>query len=598
MNLEDCLLNILFITIFFWVCQMQMTTRRSSVISQWRKIRAKRYLILMISFLMIILPRVILLGKVCTVDEPNWMFRSQRFIMGIGAGDIHELPIPEHPGVTIMWIAGMTGRVVKKVHAFHSGDSCHSLWSYGTNMKRRLLKAEQMAIAFVISVIAWMSCLWISNALNSGTLLIMSSLLIGADPFYVGLSRIVNPDGLMATFAFASCAALIRFFLDGGLRHSWVFISGLFAGLSTITKSSGLILIAWFMVVVMITVWMQHTEAITGYWLRFRRWAHLNSKVGGIWFIGLLVIFIGLWPTLWVDTFHALARFTEGIWSGIASPHQGSVAGLLGRGPGAWDYVIRLAIFIAPWIPWILAIGMVFAVLFAFIDVRHKRGSFMEYTFGIADIDHHKWIFAGIALITFSLSFVVVMSFTSKQAGRYILASFIGIDMFAALLSTVVITKAFRIRPGFKPCGLLFILGLMVWCGTTIATWLPYTTTYRHPSFGNLPVSGKPLPYWWGEGMEKAAEVLNKMKGNKKLVVSTSHPSVLFMFLKGDTDTYRGVFTHKANYAVLYRDFVERYPNSQLVGKYLSKCPLVETIYLPHYTSKPIAWIYDTQYLN
>ena len=583
----------------------QMTTIRCSYTSHGFR-EQKRYLLLIASFLMIVIPRIIMLGSVCTVDEPQWMIRSQKFIKFVSRGYLHKTFVSKHPGVTVMWIAGIAGRSAKAVQSVCSGDSWKEafssspppLWRYRPNMKRMLLKIEQMAIALFISVFAWLSCLWFSKALNSGILLMMSSLLIGADPFYVGLCRIVNPDGLMATFAFASCGALVCFVFDGGLKSKWLFISGGLAGLCALSKVSGLILIPWALGALVVAGWMHWAGTIPAYWLRFRRSVLWGFRKWGIWFTGMLIIFVSLWPAFWVSPFRCLKFIAKGAWWAIITPHKGSTAAIYGHGPEAWDYFIRLAIFTPPWIPWILALGVMLLIFFTCISVLHKRGLFLGHNFGIFDIENHRWLFTGIALITFILSFPILMSFGSKQAGRYILASFIGIDIFTALLCTVLITTVCKSMPRFKPFVLLLVFSLILWCGATLGKWLPYTTAYRHPFFGNLPVSGKPLPYWWGEGIEESAEVLNKLEGSKNLVVATSHPQVLFMFFEGTTCTYRSVFNHSADYVVLYRDFVERHPNSKLVGKFLSKCPLIETIYLPNYRRKPITWIYDTRHLK
>ncbi len=128
---------------------------------------------------MILIPRIILLGNVATVDEPAWMRRSHNYIDAVKNGRFSETFLTPHPGVTLMWVVGTADYLVELTNKSVSFNSS----KYQPNMRYRL-KVEQTAVAIVTSIFGWLACLWFAHALRSKLVLIISSLLISSPWIY------------------------------------------------------------------------------------------------------------------------------------------------------------------------------------------------------------------------------------------------------------------------------------------------------------------------------------------------------------------------------------------------------------------------------
>ena len=63
-------------------------------------------------FLIVLVPRLLALGKFITADEPRWAIRSVSFLTGLLTTDwLLTLDTPGHPGVTTMW-SGTLGLIM------------------------------------------------------------------------------------------------------------------------------------------------------------------------------------------------------------------------------------------------------------------------------------------------------------------------------------------------------------------------------------------------------------------------------------------------------------------------------------------------------
>ena len=494
-----------------------------------------------------------------------------------------------------MWVAGTVGYLAELTNKSVDFNSR----KYQPNMRYRL-KVEQTAVAIVTSIFGWLACLWFAHALRSKLVLIISSLLIGSDPFYVGLSRIVHLDGLMATFALAACGALVRFIVcDRSPMHStvlrnyrWLAISGAMAGLSILSKTTGLILLPWALIVLVASRWIDIASNLSKVWFALLRSIMWGIRIWAIWIAVMAAVVTVIWPALWVEPMKSLSIFRAGTaWAQQRHPRDEAVLSNLDT---ISHYFIRIPIFIAPWIPWILAFCVI--AFFSVLLMNKKRQPYDEL-FGTTTRtpNNRGWLKVVLCLTVLVIIFPLGLGLFQKQAGRYILTSYIAIDVFAAVVCAWITIRLYAYKPFLLSSFTVLFLGLSIVCWVTIATWLPYAMAYRHPSWGNLQVNGKPLPRGWGEGLEKVAEKLNKLEDSDKLIVAARHYWILRIFFKGTSKNYQSVLDGTADFAILQRTFVEQYPDSEFIRTFKANHSLFDSIYLPQYGDEPIAWIFDAR---
>jgi hypothetical protein len=78
-------------------------------------------------------------------------------------------------------------------------------------------------------------------------------LLIAFDPFYLGLSRLLHPSGLMSTLVLLSMLAYLAYVLRGR-RWADLLLSGLSAGLAWLSESPALFLFPFILMLAVIEI--------------------------------------------------------------------------------------------------------------------------------------------------------------------------------------------------------------------------------------------------------------------------------------------------------------------------------------------------------
>ncbi|NLE99844.1 MAG: hypothetical protein GX601_02590, partial [Anaerolineales bacterium] len=195
-----------------------------------------------------LLLRLVGLDRYVTPDEPVWVHRAIQFRDALIARNWAKVPVTGHPGVTTMWLgaAGISARqlLTPAESAQHldwirpmtwlapgNGAAYRHLWYF--------LPSGRIAVALVTTAGLGLSYLMAGRLLGS-RLAILALGLLAFDPFLAGHSGLLHTDGLLATFSMlallaAACALRARAPLG------WWAVAGLFAGLTVLTKSPGIL---------------------------------------------------------------------------------------------------------------------------------------------------------------------------------------------------------------------------------------------------------------------------------------------------------------------------------------------------------------------
>lgn len=285
-------------------------------------------------FLIAFIPRVLALDAYVAPDEGKWIYRSAHFLQALLHGDLAQAtsvaatPDVEvlAPAVPTMW-AGALGLAAKYAAADTSPST--SLSDY---LRTIPAKTEKIPLSFypwarfptaLLTSLAMPLFYFLLLQLMPSPTALLATLLITLDPFFLGLSRVIHHDALVAIFINLSLLTLLL-----SRRRSsrlWLILSGIGGGLALSTKPTALYLVIFaglFLAVENIARGAgrgarsilsrpQRSEGrIEGGASRFIP-CNIRAFVidGAIWLGVALLTFIVIWPALWVaplETLHAL----------------------------------------------------------------------------------------------------------------------------------------------------------------------------------------------------------------------------------------------------------------------------------------------------
>ncbi len=265
-------------------------------------------------FLAIWLPRTLQLDHV-TVDESKWLVRSANFYQALHSGNLQHTFQHGHPGVTIMW-SGMAGYLLRFPEYVQIAPGQFS-WStdqfdyfiaeHGHSSLQML--ATGRAVVVLIGALALALAFlfarrvfgWIPSLLGFG--------LIALDPFQMALARVLHPDSLLSIFMLLSGLAYLSY-LFAGRRRLELVVSAVAAALTVLTKTPGI-----FIVPLAGSFHLDRDRQVCGgnAGQAVARLFHPKTLARAAapllaWAAIMLVVYVALWPALWVALRDTLAE--------------------------------------------------------------------------------------------------------------------------------------------------------------------------------------------------------------------------------------------------------------------------------------------------
>lgn len=517
------------------------------------------------------------LGTFLTIDEPRWIRGAGQFLMALQSGDLAQTYWHFHPGITITW-----------------GEAIilwlQSIWATDVTLET-FVEFQMDNLALSVGAMRFSGVL-----LTSLTLPIMYGLakpllgkwpailgvgLLAVDPFWVAHSRVVNGDALTAVLmivSFLSFASLLT-----KPTHKLAIISGIFAGLSFLTKLPSQILIPCIALL-----------AIIGY---------LNDRNWRFWLKALIlcglsatVVFIVLWPAMWVAPVNTLTKMFEDTFGVGDIGGRDKVKFFMGEvraEQSQFFYPLALLFRLTP----INLIGSVLALGLILTSQKLKSRRTISLLF------------------VYIIIVVVLANVSPKKADRYALSVVPAINLLAGVgwiwlskkIAEISIAKRPRadgepteqvwrmatLRTRYLPVvttGLIF--------GQFIFVFLnyPYVLTYYNPLLGGYAKAVEMVPVGRGEGLEKAAAWINSQPDAQSATTSPYYENVTNPYLLGKSlgfsDT--GHSQILANYSVFYITQTQRkLPYPGMVDYFQKKPP----VYVVSYGKTPYVWVYKRELL-
>lgn len=500
------------------------------------------------------LPRGSNLDHFVTPDESKWLTRSANFFLSLAKRDFNNTYQKEHPGVTVMW-AGTLGFLARYPSYVTQGPGQQDrpqrfkryLDNHGVKALDLLAAGRAMVVAGIVitMALAYLAAVRLIGLLPA----FIGFLLIAFDPFLIALSRLLHLDGLVSALMLLSLLAWLNYLYRGG-HPVYLGLSAISAGLSWLTKSPALFLLPFIGLTLLIELgraWKFDRGKLWAYLWRF-------AKPALIWTATASIVFVLLWPAMWVNPLHTLQQIFSGAASYASEGHD-SITFFNGEvyqaGISDWRfYPVNYFWRATP----AVIIGLLLLVLALALPRR----------FPILHEQKLTVIYLGL----FVTLFTIFMTFGAKKFDRYLLPVFAPLDLLAGL-GWVVILKPIWSQPRPTSSGTLRAVnwarvGASALLVTVIFTQAysalnthPYYFSYYNPLAGGSARAPQVMMIGWGEGLDQAARYLNSKPDAEKMRIASWYPDGPFSYIFAGETLQRDFPSRaeelpKSDYFVLY----------------------------------------------
>lgn len=493
-----------------------------------------------------------------TADEArSWFGRSIIFLDSLLQGywantaPGGEIPFIENvslspaPGVTTMW-TGALGIIIEYLRRGAPGSLSQFLQQIPFDPLDPAMLFSLRLSGVLIAAAAVGLTYWWSRPLLGRWGALLAAGLLALDPFSLALSRVLGHDALVSTFMWLSLLAFIRVITSRQPNESantessanrpssilylpssiFILYSGAFAGLATLSKYPALS-IGVFVAVTMFLIYLLNAPCITH---------HPLSKVLSRWLIDMAwwsltaaLVFILLWPAMWVDPLGPVATIIGDALRAAAGSHpKGSF--FLGQpvsDPG-WLFYPLVALFrTTP----VILVGILLA-LWQVVSRRmaRRRERKSELT-DQPDADPQPLritFYVFIILLAYILFYTLLVTYGGKKQDRYLLPTFPALTTLAA----IGYLYALRITRHASRTWLLSLLLLALQTAFVLPTY-PYYFSFYNPLAGGGQAAARLMQVGWGEGLNEAAAYLNTLPNAESLKVVSWYSTTFEPYFKG-----------------------------------------------------------------
>ena len=515
-------------------------------------------------FVLAFVPRALSLNAISIIDEFQWQNGTQAFVNGLLSGDFAATYGRYHPAVTDMWLIAI-GLGFKYLGTLLGGGNPAGFQAFLEKStfpvypNADFLVAERLPFALVTSISLVLVYL-LARKLFGSPVAWLGAGLLALDPFYISHSRVVTPDGLLASFMTLSILSFIVYLVRKRSRYYVVF-SGFAAGLALLTKAPAVLLVP---MVGVLTV-------ATGLWeIRKlgRPWSQTSLQFLGdlaIWGGVALLTFFCLWPAMWVAPVGTVQRMVADMAEDTGGGWHQFFMGRRTKDPGFLFYPVVLLFRATP----LTLIGAVASLIFFSRETR--------VTSHESRITNHALVMLVICILLFTL----FISFGSTKFDRFLLPIFPSVDILAAL-GLYKLAKAISTR-WRKSVKALALLTLIVQAGFALPHH-PYFLSFYNPLVGGPAQAPKVLFIGWGEAFEQAARYLNGKENAAELKVAAQYPASFGPYFAGQTLAISKMYPTDiwpwlpADYIVFYINGAQRNVPDPDVVSYFRSLELEHTV--------------------
>jgi hypothetical protein len=526
--------------------------------------------ILLISALLA--PRASALDSFATLDEPYWLSMGANFYYALGQKEFQNTVYEYQPAVTTMWIVTAAMLVYFPEYRglgqgyleFEKGALDPFMLEHGKSPL--VLLRDARLIQVVVIVILFFLLYYLLQRLVPKSIAFFAILFAAFDPYFLGMSRLLNHEAMLSLFVVVSVLAFFIYFSQGR-KIIFLLLSGFTAGLAQLTKSSAIVILAPIGVVLLIQVIQQWRNG-------FLNAVWDTIKIFLIWLLVLVGAYVIFWPGMWVAPGkmlyqvygNAFSYAFQGARLTVTEELQPSQFSLNMSFAGIWD-LIKVLLWRTTPLTWL---GILFGFALPFIPDREQIRP-----------DRHLATLLLVAAAVFILMFGIAQG---RNSPHYILTSYLALNLLAAfgwfyVIKWLVDRFTSSRKQQIHYASLFFLVFAQSW---SAISFYPYYYSYRNPILYSAGMYTQFPQKPYGEGLELAAQYLGSLPNAKGAVALTYYARGCFSyFYPGETTRFKPYYVdagheadlvsaiNSADYLVLY------YANQGSMKKY---APLLEAL--------------------
>lgn len=517
-------------------------------------------IILALVLLAITIPsRIINNDQAFNIDEPWWVISSANFYYAFTQRDFENTYFEYHPGVTNMWIFSTALHFYFPEYRGMGQGFFDQRKPYFEEFLREngketidLVRYSRYIQAVVLAVLTLLAFYLLSLLVGDITSFI-SLALVNISPFFLGHSRLMNMETMLAMFVLVSFLAM-QVYLNKERKLIYLIISGVSFGLAQLTKSPSIVLIGLVGLMLVIELFKQDEKTLL---------SKLTSvtKTFGIWLASASLIYFILWPGMWVNPLRMLGEVYGNAFSYAFQGGRLDVTEELS--PAEFSLENRfdgVLLYLTYWFSgttFITWLGLIFAG-FNFFQ-KEKMTALAKSTM------IYLLILAGVFIAMFGLA-------QGRNHAHYIMSGFVALDVLAGIgwgsMWLVVQNQFKRLNEAYV--SIIFVVAIAL---TQIGFGLPYAPyyfTYKNP------LAKQPATFGYGEGYNLAAEYLNSKPNAQEMKAYVYNGMGTFSYLfAGETLVFKRVYVvdesyeqiveeiKSSDYLVLYPIIREKQPETE-----------------------------------
>jgi hypothetical protein len=540
------------------------------------------YISLIVVFLA---PRLTGIDSFVTLDEASWLSQGANFYYALGQREFENTVYEYQPAVTTMSI--ITFAMILYFPEYRGLGQGYldyekgrlDPFMYGAGYDPLVLLTYSRIIQVFILLVLFLLFYFLLQKFVPKWVAAFTAVFISFDPFFLGHTRMMDHEAMVAMFVFVSILAFAVYLRDRKLF--FLLLSGVAAGFAQLTKSSSIAMLAAIGILLLIQI---HQERQQGW----GRAVFNNTKVFGIWFAALVAAYVLFWPGMWVapgkmlyTVFgNAFSYAFQGARLTITEELQPAQFSLESNAAGIWDVAKVLLYRITP-LTWL---GVLFGLTFRFNPNRELIRPYQ-------------------LLLTLTMStaiaFILMIGIAQgRNSPHYILSSYFALNLLAGLGWV----HAFQwLAARFAKQQLQFIVLVVLSLQTASAlAYFPYYFTYRNPILYAAGWYNDNPEFPYGEGLELAAKYLKSIPGAEESTALVYYSRGCFSYYYPGTSVgFRPFFIdgqhaedlinniQAANYLVVY------YANQNRLEKYHPYLKILETVEPIH-----VIWMDGYEYVR
>ncbi|MGQ9828864.1 MAG: glycosyltransferase family 39 protein [Roseiflexus sp.] len=511
-------------------------------------------------------------GRFLTVDEAyHWISLSRRFATAVATGNFADTFYFGNPAVTTLWL-GALGHTIYDALTVSEILQEHPATFYA------IMRLPPAALTALVLALAYP----LMERLVGRTIALLAALLWIGEPFLVAHSQLFHMDATLTSLMTLSLLLMLVTLQSGTrsfVRSPWWIASGLVAGLGMLTKSPALLLAPLAGLIVVISRGLPAP-------LTFR--SAYMTVLGyipplAIWWSMAALVWIALWPAMWVQPLATIWGVTNEIMFNGGAPHSWGNF-FLGRAvddPGPLFYPVAIPFRLAPW----TLIGVLLWAGFSVLDGKEA------------------WKGTNRSLLlpaVFVVLFVAAITVMAKKFDRYALPVFPALTILAAagfyrgyhclrdrIAAPTGLLRYFGTSPRWQAAGYVLVVAVLV---ANLIWYYPYYLAYYNPLLGGGEVAQRVLPVGWGEGLELAAAFIAAQPDGRDRPIAVFYQPVMKPFAPaGVAPLQAAQQPQQVDYAVTYVEQIQRETKPELHAPFRSMKPLhVVRIHGIDY-----AWVYQ-----